>query len=129
MGSLYIFTIAHHSLPGVVIKTDGAPNYHSDDLWHVWGECSTMNFYTDKIFIDDFPYVQFNENRFKIAELWLVCDRSCSQCDGDFILIRYESYEYPNGAITEYWYKGKQIPEVQAINGYVKKKKTDRLNK
>ncbi len=27
MGSLYIFTIAHHSLPGVVIKTDGAPNY------------------------------------------------------------------------------------------------------
>lgn len=25
MGSLYIFTIAHHSLPGVVIKTDGAP--------------------------------------------------------------------------------------------------------
>ena len=96
-------------------------NYHSDDLWHVWGECSTMHFYTDKIFIDDFPYVQFNENRFKIAELWLVCDRSCSQCDGDFILIRYESYEYPNGAITEYWYKGKQIPEVQAINGYVKK--------
>ena len=25
MGSLYICTIAHHSLPGVVIKTDGAP--------------------------------------------------------------------------------------------------------
>ena len=25
MGSLYIFTIAHHSLPGVVIKTDGVP--------------------------------------------------------------------------------------------------------
>lgn len=95
-------------------------NYQSKDLWYVWDKCYTMHFYTDRICIDNFPYVQFSENQFKIAELYLVCDRCCSQCDGDFILIRYESYACPNGAITEFWYKNKLVPEVQVINGHVK---------
>lgn len=34
MGSLYIFTIAHHSLPGVVIKTDGAPHFWHTLQWY-----------------------------------------------------------------------------------------------
>ena len=36
MGSLYIFTIAHHSLPGVVIKTDGVPIFGEAEACRAW---------------------------------------------------------------------------------------------
>lgn len=116
-----LYFIQHYSMSADIKEFLGKlAKYQSRDLWLVWGDSYTAHFYTDKIDDSELPYVQFGENRFKIAELWLVCDRSCSQCDGDFILIRYESYECPNGVEIEYWYKGKQISEVQALNGLVK---------
>ena len=116
-----LYFIQHYSKSADIKEfLDKLAKYHSQDLWLVWGDSYTAHFDTDKIETSESPYVQFSENRFKIAELWLVCDRSCSQCDGDFILIRYESYECPNGVEIEYLYKGEQISEVQAFNGLVK---------
>lgn len=116
-----LYFIQHYSMFADIKEFLGKlAKYQSRDLWLVWGDSYTAHFYTDKIDDREFPYVQFGEKRFKIAELWLVCDRSCFQCDGDFILIRYESYECPNGVEIEYLYKGKQISEVQALNGFVK---------
>lgn len=111
-----------HYDKGIDIKSFLAKlkNYKTSNLWHLWNVNCTMHFYPNKMDVSDFPFVRFAENCFKIAEMWLICDRACSQCDDDFILIRYEKYALPHSSDIEYWYNNKLIPETQAINGYVK---------